>query len=718
MPDLSSETSTEVVKLSYWMFAVWWMILLGIHVVAGVYTALYAYCYWFLKDTFLNYNLEVYQIGMPAPYHKMISIVHASMSGLHGVCIILMVSGSIWQRSLSFTPWSSCNADAKSVEDKVFRTRSALMESFSKVYGKVTDRHGFCGVNGEHFPVLLVCREILETVLQTIQAYRMSMLLPRTLLNRFYVVLLVTNCWSSIVIYSFFFKGDEARRRFVCIILDCILDLMSCMGVQLMVVLSYWSDYVVDLGGFWDFVWYDDMWTARALNEFRVVVVVSWSDLISRVIFSVGLILATNSIKRLLRHLPRGNNRMVQCVNEATVVPKLKLKSETSCDADKAASIMPTPRLWLLRDRRNVRSRLEKNLLHTAHLLFAAWGLVVLGFHIHASAQPSLPQCLMQVRPWTASRPSCYLVGFDCHTLAISGRLTEVEEKFSEFDGTTVVQLLILHCPALEMPESIAGFLTLRGIKVYNSTIFDWGESAAITNTNHPEMASLYVIRTNMTNGLLPAGFQSLDFPHNMHDIDFCVTNLHTLPDDLDSKWPHNSVIMIEFSQLLIIPPVILRLEPIYLSVSGNPITEIPPEIFEIPGLLILGIGATNINELPRDVTLPSSTLSVVQLGETNISFFWSWMDQLIEGPMGPVLLWASDSPYCTDLYKIQKGTADTFSVPMSPEYSSYLMNSSETNMEVITNTVICSKSDPHLYFLTIDDFNLAISTPQALVRP
>ncbi|ETK97090.1 hypothetical protein L915_00327 [Phytophthora nicotianae] len=648
MPDLSSETSTEVVKLSYWMFAVWWMILLGIHVVAGVYTALYAYCYWFLKDTFLNYNLEVYQIGMPAPYHKMISIVHASMSGLHGVCIILMVSGSIWQRSLSFTPWSSCNADAKSVEDKVFRTRSALMESFSKVYG----------------------------------------------------------------------KGDEARRRFVCIILDCILDLMSCMGVQLMVVLSYWSDYVVDLGGFWDFVWYDDMWTARALNEFRVVVVVSWSDLISRVIFSVGLILATNSIKRLLRHLPRGNNRMVQCVNEATVVPKLKLKSETSCDADKAASIMPTPRLWLLRDRRNVRSRLEKNLLHTAHLLFAAWGLVVLGFHIHASAQPSLPQCLMQVRPWTASRPSCYLVGFDCHTLAISGRLTEVEEKFSEFDGTTVVQLLILHCPALEMPESIAGFLTLRGIKVYNSTIFDWGESAAITNTNHPEMASLYVIRTNMTNGLLPAGFQSLDFPHNMHDIDFCVTNLHTLPDDLDSKWPHNSVIMIEFSQLLIIPPVILGLEPIYLSVSGNPITEIPPEIFEIPGLLILGIGATNINELPRDVTLPSSTLSVVQLGETNISFFWSWMDQLIEGPMGPVLLWASDSPYCTDLYKIQKGTADTFSVSMSPEYSSYLMNSSETNMEVITNTVICIKSDPHLYFLTIDDFNLAISTPQALVRP
>ncbi|KAG6964993.1 hypothetical protein JG688_00007439, partial [Phytophthora aleatoria] len=79
------------VKLSYWTFVAWWLIILGIHVVTGVYTALYAYCYWVLKDTYLNYNLEAYQIGMPPPYHKTISIVHASMSSLHGVCILLMI---------------------------------------------------------------------------------------------------------------------------------------------------------------------------------------------------------------------------------------------------------------------------------------------------------------------------------------------------------------------------------------------------------------------------------------------------------------------------------------------------------------------------------------------------------------------------------------------------------------------------------------------------
>ncbi|RAW21906.1 hypothetical protein PC110_g21652 [Phytophthora cactorum] len=118
----------------------------------------------------------------------------------------------------------------------------------------------------------------------------MSVLLPRTLLNRFYVILLVINCWSSVVAYSVLFKGDEASRRFVCIVLDCVLDLISCMGVELIIVLNYVSDYDENMQGFSDYLWRNDEWAARAQNEFRMVVVVSWSDLASRAFFSFGLI--------------------------------------------------------------------------------------------------------------------------------------------------------------------------------------------------------------------------------------------------------------------------------------------------------------------------------------------------------------------------------------------------------------------------------------------
>ncbi|KAG7383073.1 hypothetical protein PHYPSEUDO_004057 [Phytophthora pseudosyringae] len=313
MSRLKSKAPTEVVSLSYWVFAVWWTIILGVHVVTCVYNALYAYCYWELQHTFLNMYLDSFQLGMPPPYHHTIAIVHATMSAVHAVCILLMVGGSIWQRSLAFSPWASSTAGTKIGEgSSTSRTSSVVLQSFSKVYNKLSDRRGLCGVNGDHFHAVLVSREMVETVLQTVQAYRMSVLLPRTLLNRFYVILLALNCWSSVVVYSVLFKGDEARRRFACIVLDCVLDLVACMGVELMILLSYASDYNPKLLGFPELIWYDDEWVARALNEFRMVVVVSWSDLASRSTFSLGLVMTTMSMKELLQRLPQNLNRVAQ----------------------------------------------------------------------------------------------------------------------------------------------------------------------------------------------------------------------------------------------------------------------------------------------------------------------------------------------------------------------------------------------------------------------
>ncbi|KAG6945140.1 hypothetical protein JG687_00017462 [Phytophthora cactorum] len=192
-----------------------------------------------LQNAYLNDYLERFEIGMPAPNHRTIAIFHAAMAALQAMCIFLMLGGSLWQRSLAFTPWSSCSSSVNHGEVKTDRTRSLVIQCFTKLYGKFSDRHGICGVSGAHFHELLIVRELIETVLQTVQAYRMSVLLPRTLLNRFYVILLVINCWSSVVAYSVLFKGDEASRRFVCIVLDCVLDLISCMGVELIIVLNY-----------------------------------------------------------------------------------------------------------------------------------------------------------------------------------------------------------------------------------------------------------------------------------------------------------------------------------------------------------------------------------------------------------------------------------------------------------------------------------------------
>ncbi|KAG3029186.1 hypothetical protein PC128_g17501 [Phytophthora cactorum] len=726
---MPSKVSTEVVNLSYWVFAVWWIIILAVHVVTSAYNALYAYCYWNLQDTFLNMYLESYQIGMPSPYHHTIAVVHVVMSLVHGVCILLMAGGSLWQRSLVFSPWPSSSSKTEDV--KASRTNSVVLKSFSKVYDKISDRHGILGVNGVHFHAVLVCREVLETALQTVQAYRMSVLLPRTLLNRFYVLLLAVNCWSSVIVYSVLFKGDEARRRFACIVLDCILDLVACMGIELMVLLSYVGDYNFNIRGFYEIIWYDDEWVARALNEFRMMVVVSWSDLASRAVFSLGLVMTTMNMKELLQSLPRNVNRVAQSTSPTAadiIVTNTQIWGDklNSVGPKLPVPIQPGPQLSTRRLKRsdsyrgtNLRTRAGRLLLRAAHLLFGAWGILVLGFHIHAAVQPTLPQCLMQVRPWAVSRPSCYLAGLDCHALGISGTLDKVQEKWREFDASTVVQLLIRHCPALEVPDIFSDFSGLRGIKVYNTTIVDWSDSAAITLANHPGMSSLILVRVNMTNGLLPAGLQSSDFPPTLYDIEICVTNLRTLPEDLDSKWPQAALIQVEYSHLTTVPAVLPRLQPYYLAVTGNPITELPPEIFEVDGMLYLGISEMNIHELPRNVTHLSSDLSWIFIGETSISFFWAWVDELVIRMKGRANPWlAGPTPYCDDFEKILNGTASAFRVPLLPEYSQTMMDPSEENRPVLQKSVRCDPTIEGLFYpLEIEDSINAISTPPPLVR-
>ncbi|KAL4101580.1 hypothetical protein PRIC1_005332 [Phytophthora ramorum] len=716
------KTPKKVIHLSYWVFAVWWVVILSVHVITCVFNALYAYSYWKLKGSYLNLCLAFYQIGLPEKDHGVIIIVHAIVSTIHGICILLMLGGSLRQNSLAFTPWSSSTAGSANR-----RRSSALLQSFIRLYSKVMYPFSLCGVNGKYFHFALNCRELVETTLQTVQAYRMSTLLPRTLLNRFYVVLLVANCWSSHIADSVFFGRDEARRRFACIVMDCILDLMACTGVVVLVLLDYVGDYDPTILSFNEVVWYDDEWVARALNELRMVVIVSWSDLMSRTMFSLGLVITTTSMKRLLWQLPRNGNRVSSSTTSIVIAVGVtrkflkydKVKRAGPTYDEKLTQRRQTRVATLAAPLKSWYTHRDRIMLRAVHFLFGVWGIVVLGLHIHASVQPTLAQCLMQVRPWASSRPSCYLLALDCHSLELVGARKEVHEKWSEFNPSTVIQLLIRHCPMLEVPDIFTQFRELRGIKVYNTSIVDWGESAAITATNHPWMTTLFLVRVNMVDGLLPPGFQSDEFPQTLYDIEISSTNLRELPDDLDSKWPLGSIIYVEYSQLTAVPSVLLRLVPSYLSLTGNLITELPPEIFETEGLLFLAVSEMDISELPRNVTLLASSLSRIYISKTNISFFWSWIDDFVKNTKTETApLRAAGSTYCNDLERLQDGAVTTFPVPVSPEYSTALMDPADKNVQVILKTVTCSSSyKGSLYPLAFDDSINAISAPLVLKK-
>ncbi|GMF15678.1 unnamed protein product [Phytophthora lilii] len=337
------------------------------------------------------------------------------------------------------------------------------------------------------------------------------------------------------------------------------------------------------------------------------------------------------------------------------------------------------------------RTPIKLRLLKVVHILIAAWGIVLMALHVNASIRTPLSECATKVHPMAGVLPSCYVVNFNCAELGISGSKVDVSKRWSKFDRATAQTLRLLHCSALEFPTSFNEFSGLIQIEIYNSTIVNWDHDNAITKTSHPDMTVLYLIRVNMTDGLLPPGLQSLDFPPGLSQIYFCETNLLAFPDDLDAKWPPGLGLYVENSQLAEIPLSLARLRPLYLIAGGNPITQIPAELFEAV-LTYLTLGSTKLTELPQYVMAPSTTIYYLDVTNTEVSFFLSWIDALVEDMFGVMpLVAAGGTPYCSALSEALNGNSENFGAPFQDGYSPILMNASQQNWDLLYQAVDCS---------------------------
>ncbi|KAJ8571981.1 hypothetical protein ON010_g4851 [Phytophthora cinnamomi] len=714
---------SEYLRLPFRWFAFWRIVILGLHIVACAYNTAYAVYYWSYGDTYLSYALEGNGIGLPRDRFHVISYTHMILASIHAICALVMVIGSLWRHSLVFSPRSAkknegCNKPVSMTGglgainlQKSPACYARIPKLVSSLYGKIAGRRGLLGVNGRYFHVVIFGRELLQMTLQTIQAIRMSKYLPRVLLNRFYVVLIAINCWSKLFVYSRWFWNDEARRRFAVIMCDCVLNVMSTLGVSSIVFLRYIDFYQAKIIGF-DFTMIGDQeWYSQMLNDAQVIIVVSWFDMISRIAFSLGLVASAADLKDLLRCGSKRRNRIAYTGDNAIVPTDQRLGLRINETQRGNLNNAPRPQVEKLngpiaRDipqhdqalvqPRGSKMRSQVGIIATkgTHALFATWGLGIVALHVCAALQTPLFECAPKVHPIAGTLPSCYVVNFNCYYLGISGSNKEVESAWNRFDRNTSMKISISHCPALEIPRNFQDFQRLQQIEVYNATIVNWDANNAITSASHPAMVALSLVRVNMTGGLLPPGLQSPDFPTKLRDINFCETNLQQLPDDLDSKWPVNPGIYMENSKLTTIPLALALLKPTYLMLGGNPLVELPPELFEAD-LGYLTLDRTQLTQLPQAVSNPSTAMFYLDIANTNISFFWWWVDPLVEDMFeGMQLVAAGGTPYCSDLDMIMSGASSDFSMPYSMGYSSILMNASQDNWEALTQAVNCSPVD------------------------
>ncbi|KAJ0401789.1 hypothetical protein ATCC90586_003417 [Pythium insidiosum] len=398
--------------------------------------------YWGIPATFLTWYIELYALTIPLVHYHKIAIAHYVLASLHVFGFVFPVLETVGnkflqyglRRSRTVMPAESDKLHGSLQSFKLSTQR--LLSGPRKAHRALFARHGLFGVESSHFEVVFLVREVVETLLQTIQAYRMSVLLPRAVLNRSYVALLVLNCWTTPFLH-YMVPNNVLLQRMLCILADILLDYASSVGVSTVLALSYVHSYRPDLLNFPGVYWYNDLWFPLA-----------------------------------------------------------------------------------------------------------------------------------------------------------------------------------------------SSFPALIGVKLYNSTVASWPLAAGFDKDRHPSARFFFGVRANFSNNTLPDGLMSPNFPPLLVDIELVYTNLAWLPDDLDACWPPGITLFLESGLFDHVPPVIYKLQPFMLVLSGNHLSAIPSELLMMPGLFTLVIRHMPISNLPND-GIDTTTMGLVWLymDYTNITAFPEWMD-------------------------------------------------------------------------------------------
>ncbi|KAJ0408082.1 hypothetical protein ATCC90586_006053 [Pythium insidiosum] len=272
-----------------------------------------AWLYLRLPSTVLALSIDLYDISVPIEHFSAIAWTHLLIATAHVLLLLrplLCRLGSIvslWRARLELPPrlkqlgatMRQVNTQAPSVPTVITVAQRLIVSSFSYFFG----RRGVFGVASPHFDLLFVIRELVETALQSAQAANMARLLSRRWIHRFYVGMIVLNCWGTPLLRRVF-RHDKPSQRLASLLGDIVLDFFSVVLVPVYLFQIYVQDYDPERSDFPSLLWYQDVWLVTFLHEIQLVVLSSWTDAASRLIFSLNLVANINAVCNLVKRSP------------------------------------------------------------------------------------------------------------------------------------------------------------------------------------------------------------------------------------------------------------------------------------------------------------------------------------------------------------------------------------------------------------------------------
>ncbi|KAJ0392862.1 hypothetical protein P43SY_001499 [Pythium insidiosum] len=225
----------------------------------------------------------------------------------------------------------------------------------------------------------------------------------------------------------------------------------------------------------------------------------------------------------------------------------------------------------------------------------------------------------------------------------------------------------------------------------------------------------VYLVRVNMsTTGELPAGLVTAPFPPKLVDIEIAVSNLHTLPNDLDSTWPQGMYFICDGCGFTSLPLVLSRMSPYWVTFAVNPFSAFPFEVFQIAGLEHFQLGGVSLPLTPPTADesfLQGTTLRYLYLPSTNLTWLPRWVDSFASLRRS---LWyqpaldLTATPLCDAIGEMHAGRLDRFpaewtaNVP-ADQVSNY-MYVERSNVSALTSVVGCNGMRKFAYGIEDDD--------------
>jgi Leucine-rich repeat (LRR) protein len=238
-----------------------------------------------------------------------------------------------------------------------------------------------------------------------------------------------------------------------------------------------------------------------------------------------------------------------------------------------------------------------KNLKFMINIFCCLWGCGILGLHIYAS-QIKEVNCLLGTRPWFKTKQSCSVMVVDCHQFQIQGDAKEITPILNTMDRRSVRSLIFSHCSSLHLPPIIQEFSDIWGFEIYNSTLIEWNQDAAIKNNLHSSLAYVYFTRVNMTTA--PPAIVHESLPAFLTEFSFVQVHFEKeFQLDLSKEWTFIEAITLESCHLKQIPIFVMTLPSLQsISVVGNQIQTLPSQWTNYGTLVIARFSANPLVSL------------------------------------------------------------------------------------------------------------------------